>query len=333
MNRSTRHPRPVACALPAVALRLLCGLGLGALAGTAEAAPLVQPLPGRTRWTPGHGERELAFRLTDAAGAPLTLSVTELQMRAAPGVEVAPLMAGAPGEYRTQLRWPTSVVDLGLAVRVWATPPAELALALDVAELEPPPSAPPPMPPPERSAPTPTSPAPAKPIRLTGAQATTPRVAFELGLAGSALVYQGVYGFGGVLEVGSRFRLPFGALGVTLRLGLEQQIQPEPAPFLLNLGLALRYVLARPRWPVSPYVGFWMQGMLQRTPDALGAIALQRSESGLVLGGLAGAQVRVGRGGIFTELGYRHTVYRQTVNEMPGWNTVFLLLGYRVHTN
>jgi hypothetical protein len=73
--------------------------------------------------------------------------------------------------------------------------------------------------------------------------------------------------------------------------------------------------------------------MLQRTPDALGAIALQRNEGGLTLGGLGGALLRLGRGGIFTELGYRHTVYRATAAVFPAWNAAQLLLGYRVTTN
>ena len=127
--------------------------------------------------------------------------------------------------------------------------------------------------------------------------------------------------------------LPFGALGTSLRLTLEQHIQPEPAPFLINLGVAITYMLARPRWRVSPYVGLWAQGLLQRTPDALGAIPLQRNEGGLVLGGLGGAQVRLWRGGLFTELGYRGTLYRQTLAVVPAWSTVLLVLGYRLNTN
>ena len=160
-----------------------------------------------------------------------------------------------------------------------------------------------------------------------------PRIGFELGLAGAALVNQGVYGFGGGVDLGARFRLPFGAIAVLLRAALEQHIQPEPAPFLLNVGFTLTYRLGRPHWRVSPYFGLWTQVILQRIPDALGAIALQRNESGILLGGLAGAQLRLWHGGLFTELGYRGPVYRQTAAAVPAWNTVFLLLGYRFSTN
>lgn len=282
-------------------------------------------LPGVTRWTATHGERELRFRITDGAGA--AVAMADVQLGAAPGVAVAPLRAGPAGEYSTQLRWPVAVTELALTLRLagGGAQSPELVLALAPTDIEPPPASVPAPP----SAALPPTPPPDRPL----APPAPRRVAFELGLAGTALVNQGVYGFGGGAEVGVRFRLPFGALGASLRLTLEQHIQPEPAPFLINLGVALTYMLARPRWRVSPYVGVWAQGLLQRTPDALGAIPLQRNEGGLVLGGLGGAQVRLWRGGLFTELGYRGTLYRQTLAVVPAWTTVFLMLGYRLNTN
>lgn len=310
---------------------------------TQPRAARAQLLPEPTRWTATHGERELRFRLTDEGGTPVTGA--ELQLDAAPGVTVTLPRAGAAGEYSTSLRWPVAIGDLGLTVQLPGRPRAsELALVLPPAELEPPPAPlaeppePPEPPPDEEPEPAPLLPVPpperAPPAPLAPpARAPARRVSFELGLAGTALVNQGVYGFGGGAEVGARFRLPFGGLGVSLRVALEQHLQPEPAPFLINLGVALTYTLSRPRWRVSPYLGLWTQALLQRTPDALGAIALQRNEGGLALGGLAGAQVRLWRGGLFTELGYRGTVYRQTVAVVPAWSTVFLLLGYRLTTN
>lgn len=299
---------------------------LSGILATARAEPergavRAQVLPGVTRWTATHGERELRFRLTDGAGA--QAAAADVRLGAAPGVAVAPLRIGSAGEYSTQLRWPVAITELALTVRLAGDARAsELALALAPTDIEPPPAS------------SPEAPPAPLPNRSPAAPAPPPRrVAFELGLAGTALVNQGVHGFGGGAEVGVRFRLPFGALGASLRLTLEQHIQPEPAPFLINLGVALTYMLARPRWRVSPYVGLWAQGLLQRTPDALGAIPLQRNEGGLVLGGLGGAQVRLWRGGLFTELGYRGTLYRQTLAVVPAWSTVFLLLGYRLNTN
>lgn len=304
---------------------------------TERSATRAQVLPGPARWTATHGERELRFRLTDEGGAPV--AGAELQLGTAPGITATPPRADAAGEYSTQLRWPVATAEL--AVTVWlpgGRRATELALVLTPAELEPPPAplVPPGAAPPDEEpepAPTMSAPRPDRPPLVAPVLAPTRRVTFELGLAGTALVNQGVYGFGGGAEVGVRFRLPFGGLGVSLRLALEQHIQPEPAPFLINLGVALTYTLARPQWRILPYVGLWTQGLLQRTPDALGAIALQRNEGGLVLGGLAGAQVRLWRGGLFTELGYRGTVYRQTLAVVPAWSTAFLLLGYRITTN
>lgn len=284
-----------------------------------------QPLPAATRWTPTHGERDLVFRLCDSTGAPVHVAVADLDVRAAPGVELAPVTAAADGGYRTHLRWPAGLPELALRVELRTAPRAALPIPLDPAALEPPPGLPPPGLPP----PAPPRPAPAPASRPP----PIPRVGFELGLAGAALLNRGVYGLGGGLDLGASFRLPFGAISAALRVALEQHIQPEPAPFLLNFGLVLTYRIGRPRWRVSPYLGLWTQGILQRTPDALGAILLQRSESGLVLGGLGGAQLRLWHGGLFTELGYRGAVYRQTPAAVPAWSTVFLLFGYRLSTN
>lgn len=286
---------------------------------------LAQPLPAATRWTPTHGERELVFRLSDESGAPVRAAAADLTLRAAPGVELAPVTAAAAGTFRSHLRWPAGLAELALRVELPA-PAAAIPIELDPAALEPPPSpAAPPSPPP--AAP------PRPPPVVVSRPPPAPRVGFELGLAGAALLNRGVYGLGGGVDVGASFRLPFGAISAALRLALEQHIQPEPAPFLLNFGLLLTYRIGRPRWRLTPYVGLWTQGILQRTPDALGAIPLQRSESGLVLGGLGGAQLRLWRGGLFTELGYRGAVYRQTAAAVPAWNTAFLLLGYRISTN
>ena len=269
---------------------------------------LCQPAARALRWVAVATLAWNISRVATAAAAPPTQPVPPPAANAAPAV---------PGEVK----------------------PPSAPLTADPPEYEPPPSEPPEYEPPPSEWPPPRPPpavGPRPPGPSTGPlapSAPAPRVSFELGLAGSALLNRGVYGFGGGLELGTRWRLPFGALGVALRVGLEQHIQPEPAPFLMNLGVAITYRLSRPRWRVSPYVGVWAQGMLQRTPDALGAIALQRNEGGLTLGGLAGAELRLGRGGIFTELGYRHTVYRQTRAVIPAWNAAQLLLGYRFTTN
>lgn len=155
------------------------------------------------------------------------------------------------------------------------------------------------------------------------------RVAFELALAGTALLSPAGYGLGGFVELGPRFRLPFGALGISLRATIEQVMVTDPAPPLINLGGAVRYVIARPTWRVSPYLGLWAQGLLQRQAPTGAAAALPDNETGLALGGLVGAQVRLWHGGIFTELGYRHTVYQKNPTAIPLWNAAFLLLGYR----
>lgn len=321
---------------------LLWGLGLFALLAAAQAEPLpgavksapvavtAQPLAAATRWTRSHGERELLFRLLDNTGAPVVAAAADLHLEAARGVEHTAVTAAAPGTYHTHLRWPAGLVDLALRVRLRdaAGPPARIEL--DLPALEPPPASPPP--PQPVAAPPPPPPALPQPVPVSRPPAA-PRVGFELGLAGAALVNQGVYGFGGGVDLGARFRLPFGAIAVLLRAALEQHIQPEPAPFLLNVGFTLTYRLGRPHWRISPYFGLWTQVILQRIPDALGAIALQRNESGLLLGGLAGAQLRLWHGGLFTELGYRGPVYSQAAATIPAWSTALLLLGYRFSTN
>ena len=148
-----------------------------------------------------------------------------------------------------------------------------------------------------------------------------------------ATFHQSAYAFGGVVELGPRIRLPLGAIGISLRLAVEQHFQPEPPPLILNLGGTITYVLGRPTWRVSPYLGLWAQALLARTlaqPQASPPLLPSR---GAALGGLIGAQVRLWSGGLFTELGYRGALYPPGADEVPAFNTVFLLLGYRLATH
>ena len=282
-------------------------------------AVLARPEPGETRWTATHGERDFSFRLVDGAGTPIPLPVQDLQLRAAAGVSATALLPGEPGEYRTHLRWPSAVADLGLTVQLRGVQLAAIPVVPDPRESEPPPVPPP-------------APQLLAPPRLQPVAPREPRLWLEVGAAGVALFNQGGYGFGGGLELGPRLRLPFGALGIALRLTVEQHLQPEPPPLLLNVGGALTYFIARSTWRLSPYVGLWAQGLFPRVPAAPGGEP-SPSTRGLALGGLIGAQVRLGIGGLFTELGYRGAVYQQTAVDSPAWNTWFLLLGYRVSTN
>lgn len=277
------------------------------------------PEHGQTQWTATHGERELAFRVTDQTGAPLAIPVVDLQLRAAPGVSVAPLTAGETGEYRTHLRWPITVTDLGLSVQLRGAQLDVISLRLDPRESEPPPLAAPLLPPPLVRMPPPRE----------------PRIWLELGGAGIALFNQGAYGFGGAIEVGPRIRLPLGSIGLALRIAVEQHIQPEPAPLVLNLGGALTYVLSRPSWRVHPYVGLWAQAVLARAPGGQLAGITPLPSRGALLGGLVGVQLRLLRGSLFlfSELGYRGSVYQETAEVVPAWNTALLQLGFRLSTN
>lgn len=280
-------------------------------------AVLAQPEHGETQWSATHGERDFSFRLVDGAGTPLPLPVQDLQLRAAAGVSAAPLVAGAPGEYRTHLRWPLAVADLGLAVQLRGVQLAAIPLVPDPRESEPPPTHPPQL---------------LAPPRLQPIAPPEPRLWLDLGAAGVALFNQGSYGLGGVLEVGPRIRLPFGSLGLSLRLSFEQHLQPAPPPEILNVGGALTYFIARSNWRLSPYVGLWAQGLFARVPAAPGDGPPPSSRS-LSLGGLVGVQVRLYRGGLFTELGYRGAVYQPTPGDLPAGNTFSLLLGYRLSIN
>lgn len=280
-------------------------------------AVLARPEHGETQWTASSGERDLSFRLVDGTGAPIPLPVQDLQLRTAAGVSATTLVAGEPGEYRTHLRWPIAVADLGLAVQLRGVQLAAIPLVPDPRESEPPPTHPPQL---------------LAPPRLQPVPPPEPRIWLELGAAGVALFNKESYGFGGALELGPRLRLPFGSLGLSLRLAFEQHFQPAPSPAILNFGSALTYFIARSTWRLSPYVGLWAQGLFWRVPAASDG-GQAASIRGLALGGLVGAQVRLYRGGLFTELGYRGAVYQQTPIDSPAWNTFSVLLGYRISTN
>lgn len=317
---------------PAHDHKLRCALRLDA--PSAEAAELTIPaaesgvvlaIPehGQTRWTATSGERDFAFRLTDQAGAPLSIPAQDVELRAAAGVSVAPLLPGGRGEFRTHLSWPSAVGDLGLLVQLRGVQLAAIPLQPDPREYEPPPPALPaatPLPPtPAALAPTPRE----------------PRIWLEVAGAGLALFGSSGYGFGGGIELGPRIRLPFGAIGVSLRAAVEPHLQPEPAPLLLNLGGALTYVLARPSWRVSPYIGLWGQALLARPaaqPDGAAPLLPSRAAA---LGGLVGVQLRLWSGGLFTELGYRGALAQSGSATVPApfFDTAFVLLGYRLTTN
>lgn len=305
------HDHRVRCALkpdPAPA-----ELGELAIPAADSGAVLAAPEHGQTQWTATHGERDFAFRLTDQTGAPIAMAVSDLQLRADDSVTVSPLQAGDRGEFRTHLRWPIGVTELRLAVQLKGVQLAAIPLQPEPQELEPPPPA---LPPPH-----------------IAAVPREPRVWLEVGGAAMAVFNQGAYGFGGAMELGPRFRLPFGGIGLALRLAVEQHLQPEPPPLILNLGGTITYVLGRPAWRISPYLGLWAQALLSRTLAQPAAGPVLLPSRGAALGGLIGAQVRLGSGGLFTELGYRGALYPEGAGEVAAWNTGFLLLGYRLTTN
>ena len=259
----------------------------------------------------GFAEQLVRLQLLRASGAKEQTTYRDLRLEAAPGVQTSAVTQPEPGSYQSLVRWPLATQDLGL--RLYSG--KQLLAQMQLPSVEPPPAE----------------------LRLTPRPAVqqqqeqeTSRLHYTLGVMGASFLNIDTYGFGGGVEPGLQVRLPFGSIGVSLRVLFEKHLQPEPAPFIVNLGLPISFVIARPHWRLQPYVTFWPQLMAQKVPESMLSSSFVRSEGGLLLGGQLGVLLKLWKGGLFIEGGYRGAVLSGAAATVPAWNTGSVLLGYRL---
>lgn len=258
----------------------------------------------------GFAEQLVRLQLLRASGTLEQTRYGDLRLEAAPGVQTSAVTQPEPGSYQSLVRWSLSTQDLGL--RLYSG--KQLLAQTQLPTVEPPPAE-------LRLTPRPVVQQP---------QTETSRLHYTLGAMGAALVNIDTYGFGGGVEPGLQVQLPFGSIGLSLRVLFEKHLQPEPAPFIVNLGLPISFVIARPHWRLQPYVTVWPQLMVQKVPESMLSSSFVRSEGGLLLGGQLGVLLKLWKGGLFVEGGYRGQVLSNTTAAVPAWNTGSVLLGYRL---
>jgi hypothetical protein len=307
---------------PSVPHQLRCTLPEGEGATDTRVAtlsfPPVDPEPlaarsdsGPVQLKDGFAEQLVRLQLLRASGAKEQTTYRDLRLEAAPGVQTSAVTQPEPGSYQSLVRWPLATQDLGL--RLYS---GKLLLAqMQLPTVEPPPAE----------------------LRLTPRSVVqqpqeqeTSRLHYTLGVMGASFLNIDTYGFGGGVEPGLQVQLPFGRIGVSLRVLFEKHLQPEPAPFIVNVGLPISFVIARPHWRLQPYVTLWPQLMAQKVPESMLSSSFVRSEGGLLLGGQVGALLKLWKGGLFIEGGYRGAVLSSAAATVPAWNTGSVLLGYRL---
>ncbi len=305
---------------PSIPHQLRCSVAEGEGAADQRVAslsfPAVAPEPlaarsdsGPVQIKDGFAEQLVRLQLLRASGTPEHTSYRDLRLEAAPGVQTSAVTQPEPGSYQSLVRWPLATQDLGL--RLYS---GNLLLARSqLPTVEPPPAE----------------------LRLTPRpvvqqEQATSRLHYTLGVMGASFLNINTYGFGGGVDPGLLVQLPFGSIGVSLRILFEKHLQPEPAPFIVNLGLPISFVIARPHWRLQPYVTFWPQLMAQKVPESMLSSSFVRSEGGLVLGGQLGVLLKLWKGGLFIEGGYRGAVLSGAAATVPAWNTGSVLLGYRL---
>lgn len=285
----------------------------------AQSGPLVAKLeagPSVKGKSPGKGQpaevtREVRVTLADAAGNPISgakVTAEAAGAKADPAQEVA-----GSGTYVATLRSPegspepqsarfvingVETYEGALPVAVAPTPPAEEPKAADASKPEP------------------------------------KRAAFEMGLMPlvNVDIPRGVFAVGAGLELGARFRLPYGALAFALRPQYEYYSPSPGVSHVVAVGLPITYRFRSLNADFAPYFGVLPQFAAEYSFLARDGVAIEDGawKTQFGLGGLIGAELRLRRGSVFLETGYRHMLNRQQRDDFATLNGVFVNLGYRV---
>ena len=167
---------------------------------------------------------------------------------------------------------------------------------------------------------------------LTGTEPK--RAAFEMSLFPlvNIDIPRGVFAVGAGFELGARFRLPYGALALALRPQYEYYAPAPGASHVVAVGLPITYRFRSLNADFAPYIGVLPQFAAEYSFLARDGVAIEdgtwRTQFGL--GGLLGGELRLRRGSVFVEGGYRHMLNRDQRDDFASLNGVFVNLGYRV---
>jgi len=280
-----------------------------------QSGPVVAKLDvGAPTFTALEGQREVRLQLSDAAGSPISGANVVAEGTGGSRADAVRELPGT-GTYVTTAHWPTGKTGLGLRYAINGVENYESALPDAVPTIG-------------KNEPKEETPA--------GERAPAKSFAVELGLMPLTHVDipRGVFAIGGAIEIGGRLKLPHGAFAFSLRPQYEYFAPTPGASHIVGGGLLLAYRFRSLDAAWAPYIGVMPQFLAEYSFLARDGIQIQDGSwmTHVGIGGLLGAEIRLRRGAVFVEAGYRHIVYgRSERMEYASLNGVFGTLGYRVN--
>ncbi len=280
-----------------------------------QSGPVVAKLDvGAATFTQQEGQREVRLQLADAAGSPITGANVSAEGTGGSRADAVRELPGT-GTYVTTAHWPSGKTGLGLRYSINGVENYESALpdaVPTVAKDE------------TKDEPSSTDRPPSKSF------------AVELGIMPVAHVDipRGVFGVGGALEIGGRIKLPYGAFAFSLRPQYEYFAPAPGASHVVGGGVMLAYRFRNLDASWAPYIGVLPQFLAEYSFLARDGIQIQEGSwmSQVGIGGLLGAEIRLRRGSVFVEGGYRHIIWGRTERaEYASLNGAFGTMGYRVN--
>ena len=217
---------------------------------------------------------------------------------------------GTTGTYETAVHWPKGQTGQSLNYKINATESYAAAL-------------------PDEQPPVAAKPKePEKPA--------SKRFAFEMSLMPlvNVDIPRGVLAVGGGIELGGRIRLPYGGIGIHLRPQYEYY-SPNPGfSHVIAVGLPITYRIRKDvdaDW--VPYIGVLPQFLADFSALARDGVAIEAGQwqTQFAIGGLIGSELRLRRGAVFVEGGYRYVIGRPEQAEFASLSGIFANLGYRLN--
>lgn len=276
----------------------------------AQSGPLVAKVePGTATWTETEGQRKVRLSLSDASGNPL--SGAKVVAEGAGGARTdAVTEVGTTGTYETTVHWNKG--QTGQSVNYKINEVETYAAAL--------PDEQPPVDEKPKEAVRPGS------KKVAGEWSLMPLVHVD--------VLHNVVAIGIGTEIGLRIKLGYGAIAFHLRPQYEYY-SPDPAfSHVIAVGLPITYRIRKDvdsDW--VPYIGVLPQFVADYSALARDGVAIEPGQwkTQFALGGLAGIELRLRRGAVFVEGGYRYVFDRPETVDFASLSGVFANLGYRLN--
>jgi len=279
-----------------------------------QSGPVVAKLDvGAPAFTLQEGSREVRVQISDAAGSPITGAKVTAEGTGGAKVDAVRELPGT-GTYVTTAHWLPGKTGVGVKYTINDVEHYESALPDAL------PSA---------------GKTESKDESETSETKPAKSFAVEMGLM--PLVHvdvpRGVFAIGGAIEVGGRLKLPYGAFAFSLRPQYEYFAPAPGASHVVGGGLLLAYRFRDLNASWAPYIGVLPQFLAEYSFLARDGVQVQEGSwmSQMGIGGLLGTEIRLRRGSVFVEAGYRYMIWGRTDRpEYATLNGVFGTMGYRV---